>query len=447
MLWTANALANGQNIYSLPGLHSEPWLITIYPPLYLVLAAGLVKTFGAQYFCLRLANMLFCAGTLFFMYKIMKQCGCRLTSILCSLVFLFSFDTISFQSYEARPDYLLIFLSAFMLERFVSLELKVPKPDTLRSYLSVLGLGCLSIGVKQQAIVFVLSIVIYLALDGRVKLAGKIFVVWLLVLALFTGVIQLICGGYIESLTFLSVVKSDSTVLISNLANIGIDWIKLSWALLIVPCGILAMKKLEGLKRFPFILVIVSTLLFLYSMGIPASNSNHLMSALLGLSWVLAFCLDSLFWGTALILLVCSATSFPHLAEEARFRPLLLPHANKSAAVLQQLDLKGKPVLTDDLYLNVLTESTPVLIDCASFLNAWKAQGSDFSQITKPLAEHRYAAVLINSQDAELPKKPNFWPKEIVEAIQKNYRKVDELHCSAWPIDLYLPNTTAAHPN
>jgi hypothetical protein len=445
MLWSAQAFAGGQNIYALKSLGEEPWLVTIYPPLYLACAAALVKLFGVQYLPLRLANMLLSAGTGCLLFRIMKASGCRLSACLCALTFLFSFDVMSMQSFEARPDYLLIFLSVFMIERFVSKWDFIKEKDSLSALAPVLTLACLSMITKQQAVVFVLSLVLFLASSGRAKLALKFFLSVSLGIGLFVLLAQMITGGFLAHLTFLAATRSSSAVLISNLAGLGLDWVKIFWALPVVPCGILALKKLEGLHKLPFILVTVSTLLFLYSMGIPASNTNHLMPALLALSWCLAICLSSLPGWVGIVGLLACCVSFPHLSEEARLRPLLLPHARKGADELHSLDLASKPVLTDDVYLNILTDSKPVIVDCPTFLNVWAAKGSDFRQLTEPIENKQYAAVIINSDDSQMSAPTIWWPKPVVEAVRRNYHKVSELHCSGWGMDLFLPGVEATN--
>lgn len=441
MLWAADALSRGQNIYPADGLQKEPWITTIYPPLYLVFISLFAKLFGANYFPLRITSMLFTAGLAALLVDIYRKLKISLPVILTSLVFLFSFDCVSNRGYEVRPDIAVIFFSALLLHQFVLLWLNPEKQSTLRSYLSVFLLGAVCIEIKQQAIVFLLAIVAYLLSEGQKKIAFALLAGWILSILIFTGFMQLLTGGYVQNLTFLSSVKSSSTVLLGNLGSIGADWIKLSFALLLVPLGVLAVKKLEGLQKLPLLLALISTGLFFYSMGIPASSSNHMIAALLALSWFLAICLSRLPAVCGIILLLCSACSFPFVCQEGQYRGQLLPYAQKNAEYLKDIGLEGKPVLTDDLYINYLTKSTPVIIDCATFLNVWAAKGSDFSELTKPIAEKRYAAIIINSNDNQQLGVAAWWPRPVVEAIHAHYHKVEELHCSGWMLDLMMPNS------
>lgn len=439
MLWAADALSQGQNIYSADGLQKEPWVTTIYPPLYLAFLALLAKLLGVNYFAMRVASMLFTAGLAAVLVDIFHRLKLSLPAILSSLVFLFSFDCMSTRGFEVRPDIAVVFFCALLLQQFVVVCLDEKKQEALKSYLSVFLLGAVCIEIKQQAIVFMLAIVVYLFAEGHRKIAGVLLGGWLLSILIFSGIMQLFTGAYIHNLVFLSPVKSSSNILIGNLGSIGIDWIKLIVALFLVPAGILALRKLEGLQKFPLLLALISTALFFYSMGIPASSSNHMMAALLALSWFLALCLDKLPALCGIILLVASACSFPFLSEEGRYRGQLLPFARKDADVLQHLGLEGKPVLTDDLYINYLTHSKPVLVDCATFLNVWKAKG-ELGNLTTPISEKRYAAVIINSNDNEGKNTNAWWPPPVIEAIHANYHKTAELHCSGWSLDLLLPN-------
>ena len=446
MLFAAQALAAGANIYANTSLNHEPLLVTIYPPLYLLLAAALVKVFGVHYLPLRVANMVLSVGTGGLLFRIMSSGGRRLSACLCALVFLFSFDIMSLESFEARPDYLVIFLSVFMLERFVRIYVADNGAQSLTRYAPVLLLGLLAINAKQQAVVFLLSLVLFLLMEGQKKLALQFTLIWSCGLCLSIFLMQMLTGGYLAHLTFLAATKSSPTVLTANLGGLGLDWIKVCWSLLVLPFGILTLKKLSGLQKLPFVLLFVSTSLFLYSMGIPASNSNHMMSALVALAWCLAVCLTSLpAWVGIGSLLACSL-SFVHLSEEARLRPLLLPYARAGAAQLQKLNLAGKQVLTDDLYINMLSGSQAVIVDCPTFLNVWSAKGSDFKQLTGPLFEKRYAAVIINSEDSQMLSATIWWPRKVVQAIKNNYHRAGELHCSGWSLDVYLPGQEAIAP-
>ncbi|MBX9686479.1 MAG: hypothetical protein K2X27_07240 [Candidatus Obscuribacterales bacterium] len=438
MLWTAHALGQGQNIYALERLSKEPWLVTIYPPIYLCFAAILVKVLGVQYFWLRLANMILSVGVGALLFRIMRLSGSSLAPCICALTFFFSFGRIAGESYSARPDFLLLFLSTLMLERFLLVFTNEEKKNTFSNYLPVLILALAAIFTKQQAIVFVVSIAIFLCQSGKAKLAGKFMLLWLLGMGLISYILDLSCGGYFAHLSFLAATKSDSAVLLSNLSSLGVDWLKLFWALPVVPLAVLAIKKLDGVKSLPFILVSVSTGLFLYSMGIPASSTNHMMSAILGLSWCLSICLSRLPAWLGIIGLITIAASFNHLADEAIYRPKLLPIARSDAAKLLKMDLSCKPVLTDDLYLNVLTGSNPVIVDCATFMNVWTARGSGLEPLLKAISEKRYAAVIINSNDSRSSGASAWWPQALIDAVRSNYHKVAELQCSGWSLDLFI---------
>lgn len=310
MLWAADALSRGQNIYSSSALQNEPWITTIYPPFYLVFLSPLVKSFGATYLPLRITSMLFTAGLAVVMVDVYRRLRYGLPAILSSLVFLFSFECISSRGFEVRPDMVIIFFCALLLHQFIVVSLVHRKQSSLKAYMSVFWLGAISLEIKQQAIVFLLAILLYLFSEGRQKIALVLLGGWTFSFLFFTGVMQLITGGYIQNLVFLAPVKSNSTVLISNLGSLGIDSIKLIVALFLVPIAVLVLKNLRELQKFPLLLALISTALFMFSMGIPASSSNHMMAALLALSWFLALALGRLPAVCGIILLLASACSF-----------------------------------------------------------------------------------------------------------------------------------------
>lgn len=450
MLWAAEALSLGNNIYVSSQASAPPWVCTIYPPLYPAFCALLVKCFGVHYFALRAANMAFAAGLALVFYRILSLSGLSRLSIVASLVFLFSFNVFALYSFEARPDMMLLFFTACALERFVKYQQLSAESNSGSQQISWFSAGAvrsqalffsfLAICVKQQAVVLVLSLVLYMLGERRWKemiyyLFNLLF--WLSILSLGMQINSQF--GFFENLFFIASLKSDSNVFIANLGSLGLDWIKLVFALVLVPAALFFMKKITGINRLPFILLFVSTVLFFYSMGIPASSANHMMTAILALAWCLSIALTRLPRPWTFLLICSCLFSYPTLAEEGLLRPKLLPFAKADAEILQELNLNGKEVLTDDLYLNYLTKSKVVLVDCASFLNVWAQSENGAKDLIAAIEQKRFAAIIINENDSALREPKAWWPKPVVESIQRKYRKHMELHCSPWTMDLYLP--------
>lgn len=438
MLLMADMLASGQNIYSADSLTREPWVVTIYPPLYPAIASVLLLAFGKSFFALRLLSMISCVLSTFLVYRIFRLSACTQRSALTATAFFFSFSVIFSWSYTARPDSLVTFLSLLLLERFVS-SAQNWENLSLKHSLSIVIMSWLAVMAKQQAIVFIIAIFLFLCASKKFKLAFQYLAVWLLLLLASVVLLQALTGGFLAHLTFLANVKAVSEVYIQNLGAFGLDWLKVILALILVPIGIILLKKSHPLKTLPLLLFIISVGVSFFSMSIPASNVNHLIPAIFALSWLIAMSLDVMPGWVICIVLAASSVSLITITENARFGPQLLPHAHKSAMELQQYKLEGKPVLTDDPYLNYLTKSKPVFEDCATFLNVWANKAELSEQMMEGIRSKRYAAIIINSNDAAGKDGPNWWSPTIVAEIKRNYKKQADLFCSGWPMDLYLP--------
>ncbi len=441
MLWASVRLSLCQNIYPISALSAQPWTAILYPPLFMLLGALFVKALGVSYLGLRLVNMGSAILAAVMLFRLLRLYDCSKSVAFAATAFFLNFIVVATLSFEARPDLLAVALGAWMMEHFLCALKKKPANSLLLSDLKgVLALSVLSCLAKQQSIVFVLAIVCFLFSGGARATAAKFLAAWISIIAVIFAGIQLWSGGFLANLTLLTSVHPKSKVLADNFRALATDWFKVFLGLIIAPLGILAHKGVGGRDCLPLILLAISFALLLYTMAIPASNMNHLIPAMFGLSWWIALSLRYMpGWVMALVACVCAGNMW-FLSEFGRLEPLLLPYARQSAAVLQKMDLKEKLVLTDDPFINFLTGSNPAMVDCATFLNLWKDTRPDMAELIGNIERRQYAAIMINSDDSEKGGGQIWWPPPVVQAIKKNYARKEELHCSGWFLDLYLPD-------
>ena len=465
MLMLGEMIAQGKNIYATQYLTIEPWMVCIYPPFYLLCAGALLKFFGINYISLRVFSMLCCAASVYLAFRIFRLSGCSKIVSLTATTFLFSFNAIYGWTYVARPDMLVTFLSLFLVERFVAqprlvksdLELNpatdstqretppsTPSvPELIASLAPIILLSWLALFAKQQAAVFVVAIAIFLLTIKRGRASILYITATLISAAISILIAQMITGGFLAHLSFLSGVKTTSLALIQNIASLGLDWFKVLFALIALPLSLLLIRNQPQLQRLPLLLFLISATVAYFSMSIPGSNVNHMFPALFAMSWLLAFMLTrSPSWLIPIVVL-CSAPSLLQIAETFRYGPQLLPFANKSAAELKSFKFEGQPVLTDDPGINYMTHSVPVFEDCVTFLNVWANKPGGFDQLNSNIEKQKYAAVIINSADVSGEGGPGWWPKSTIDSLKKAYKKHGELNCSGWALDLWVPIPSA----
>ncbi len=442
IIWACAYLSQGHNIYPLSGLVHEPWIVTIYPPVFYVIGALLLKLFGVCFPPLRIISMCAAGLTGFCMFRLLRFYGCSIAVTISALVFFFSTGTLVTQSYSARTDMLVIALSVFMLERFIDVTKKQTSSKFhLNDYITVLLLALLALFTKQQALVFVVSLVLFIAFS-----TSAIFTVqWVGLLLLACGVIiallQFITGGgYVSHILFLMPVKSQTSILLTNISALNVDLVKIAVAFLLAPIGILKVDKIDGLNKLPLLLLIVSALTMSISMGIPAASENHAIASIFALSWWLALTMQRLPKYCAVLVAALCIITFPGIIRYAQIEPKLMPFANASAQQLNSADLKNKLVLTDDPNINLLTESKPVLIDCATFLNVWQAKKDDMNELLTGIRSHRYQSVLVNQADTDAPGQA-WWTESVITAIKEHYTKIDKpVACSGWLLNWFKLN-------
>lgn len=440
IIWAATELAKGHNIYPLSSHTEEPWIAILYPPLYMLLGAPFAALLGNSYVPLRVVSALSGAVAAVLLFRIFKAQACSFVVALAATAFYFSFAVVVYESAECRPDMLSMALGMGALYTFVRAAREhQDSPIPNRMLILPVMLSALSIFAKQQGVVYPLAIALCLLVNRRYK-TGLIFASsWFAVTASLLLLTDLISGGLLANMGILRGVHSRFDVLTSNFAGLGLDVIKVLYAVILAPIGVLMQKKLSMDERLPLILFCLSAIIMCYTMGIPASNVQHTMPALLGLCWWVGLSLRKMpSFMCAVTLSLVLLNVYPLMLEQQAMI-LIETRQKQDIAKLRNLHLEGKALLTDDVYLNLLTDSKPVFVDCASFINLWKDTGKGFDELNGKIAKKEYPAIVINEADAHNGGERAFWPAPVIESIKQNYVEKDILFCGPWIFVLFVP--------
>lgn len=440
IIWAATELARGHNIYPLSSHTAQPWIAILYPPLYMLVGAPFAALMGDSYIPLRIVSALSGAAAALLLFRIFKAQACSFTVALAATAFYFSFAVVVYESAECRPDMLSVALGMGALYAFVSTA-RTQSDNQLpnRSLILPVVLSSLSIFAKQQGVVYPLAITLCMLVNGRYK-SGLLFAAsWLGLTASLLLATDLISGGLLANMSLLKGVHSRVEVLTSNFAGLGLDVIKVLYAVILAPIGILMQKKLSMDERLPLILFCLSAIIMCYTMGIPASNVQHTMPALLGLCWWVGLSLRKMPSFICVLTLSLVLLNVYPLMLEQQAMILIESRQKQDIAKLKDLHLEGKPLLTDDVYLNLLTDSKPVFVDCASFINLWKDTGKGFDELTGKIARQEYPAIVINEADAHNGGERAFWPAPVIASIKQNYVEKEILFCGPWIFVLFVP--------
>ncbi len=396
---------------------------------------------GPSYVPLRVISGLSAAVAAFFMFKILRTQECNTSVALTATAFYFSFQLVSFESVECRPDMLSVAFGVAALYSFVLLVRK-KEPPLLQDLVLPAVLCATSIFAKQQGVVYPLAIILTLLAYRRFKTCIGFASIWLGSTAALLLTTELVSGGLLANMTLLRPVHSRSEVLLTNIAATGLDIFKLVFTVVLAPVGILMHKNISLDERLPLILFFMAAIIMCYTMGIPASNVNHLIPTLLGLCWWIGLTLRKLPSFMCVVTLAFVGLNVYQVAMEQRAIVLMEPQHKKDIAKIQALNLEGKPLLTDDVYLNLATRSKPVFVDCATFMNVWKDSGKGFDELNTKIARHEYPAIIINEPDVRSDGHTAFWPPEVIAAIKKHYMEKDILFCGPWVFVLFLPKAS-----
>lgn len=444
ILWAATQLAAGQNIYPVSALTAQPWITILYPPLYMLVAAIGVPMFGSSYLPGRLISCGASVLAAICLYRLLRLQNCSVMVALTATAFYFSFACVLTESGQYRPDMLCLGLGAFANYLFV-LRVREGASSSFgpRQMVWPAVLCALSFYAKQQGVVFAIAILLTLLSERKPKIAAAFGAVWAGVLSVLILPVQVVSGGLFANLSLLSGVKSHVEILTTNLLSVGLDIFKLIFCMILAPIGILSNKTMTVDERLSLILFFVCAVILAYTMGIPASNVNHLIPALFGLCWFIGLTLRKLPGFVCLIAAALVALTIVPGFYEQKAMLQMQARVKQDTADLIALNLKDKVVLTDDVYLNLVTGSKPAFVDCATFMNLWKDSGQGFEQLNARIAAHEYAAILINEVDVKQGVEKAFWPPSVISAVKQYYEQKRLFFCGPWILVLFVPKGEA----
>lgn len=411
VLWFANQLTHGQNIYDPSRLRTLPAEVCIYPPLYPALIAPWLSAFGASFYAGRIISALSTIGTaVLFAFLIRKQ-GCSWTASLTAVIFFLSFVPTWYTSFLIKSDFLANFLCTAALLLFFQ-ELSSNRENHIGSAV----LASVAFLARQQSLVIAAAIAIYLIATKRFRGAARFTAVWLVSMLLTTVLLQLATGGYLQHLLFLKGVTWSWKNEIVQVASLGFDAIKLACAAIVICTGAYFSRRELHSWSFPVILLIVSLALMSYSLGVPGAGSNHFISVLFALSWLLALATER-FPKSALLIVSLSVLPLQIMYD---FLHGQVETNMKSARTTMALTPRNSTILTDDPYWAMASGSKSALVDCVSFLNVWRNNPAAQQDLIDAINHKQFGAVIINATDVKYGG-GNIWTPPIVDAVKRNY--------------------------
>ncbi|HEY9717653.1 MAG TPA: glycosyltransferase family 39 protein [Trichormus sp.] len=459
LIWASWYLGRGHNIYELARLNQSPWMVTLTPPIYLSLGSLLVKLFGNVYWPFRICTILSLAATAVALYRMSRYCLASRKMALTALLFFLSATPVGLWAVRAKTDMDSAALSFWAVERFVHWWLSpAPLKKGMRGLIPVILLTLLSIFTKQEGVVVPFALFAFLIWQKLPRLAITCMLVEGALMVVGVGALQLFTGGYIEHQTYLCKAGLHWYWAVVDLAQLRPTAMAIPLGLLTYSAALLSRfktkheqpvvsqepsgdeasleeRRVQLAWRLPLVLLVSCLVFNTYHLFSPYSNINALISFMFVLSWCLAICLPLLRQGWLTAILVTSLCSIPFIY----FRPTTSDEAIRNAdALIKSGRLAGKEVLSEDSYLNILSGSDAVMVDCASFDCSWK-DDSHWLPLRQAISSRRYAAIMIYTGEGAY----TFFPPEIVALIRKTYVYSGKVTGTGRDLDLYLPGPTA----
>lgn len=440
VLWASFWLSAGGNIYDPAALSREPWSVVIYPPLYFALGALLVKAFGAAYAPLRLVSIASACACAFFLYRLLAESGARPAARMAATALFLSFLPVFVYSMIARVDMLSLALSLAGLLCFAAgCRGSSPIFPSGRPaiFALVLTLVCLSMLSKYQAVVVALSLAIYLAVCGQAGQAARWALALSVALAVSGAAFQAISGGYFQHMRYLSGAAWSRETLLSNILGIGPDLYTLA-----IVCGTLIIGfamgcRVQGALRLAAVLLLVSAVSALYTMGIPASSTNHLLFVIASLCYFSGLVLERMPAAAAgAVSLVAGLCAF-NLAEMGAFLNRHTAASDGLSALLAGKATADAVVLSEEPKLVIDAGVKPAMIDPGTFMNVWTTE--EKGVLIDRINRRRYAAIVINEKDSRSAGGMVRWPAEVIAAVHANYRVAGKTFGNTLELDIYLP--------
>lgn len=442
VLWAVHQMAQGRNIYDPCSLSAEPWAVVIYNPLFICLGAFLSRSSGTAFWGLRLISMVSGAAAAAGLYMLSRLSGARVSLALTGVAFISGFLAVAYWSCLARVDFLGLACGIWATERFLAAwkERADMRGDSVAGYGWAVILLLLAYFTKQQYFVFGVAWLVFLVWNGRGKLALKLAAVTLGVGVAVTLFIQLVTGGYLQHLLFATGLPWEWTTLRYPMQVMSRDP-KTVVGLCILLFGLLYTGRLSESERLPVLVMLLSLLLSVYTMGLRGAYHNHLLVTICGFTWWLTLALESLpVWVAALAAatILVSVTQ-PELSA-GRVWKAIRESANTRLWVthLQRSGQPGTRLLVEDPSIAVLAGLEPAAVDVTTLMNIWRSQPEKLDRLIGEIENGKYPAIIVNAYDCRY-RRGGIWPPSVMRAILKHYVYVGRMHGNGAPQWIFFP--------
>lgn len=445
-LWAAYNLSLGNNIYPLENLTQEPFIAVIYAPVYFILAMPFQKLFGMNLWSLRVISMASFVLTVYFLWKLFQRSsGSRLAASLGALSFA-SYVSIWSWSLKARVDMTSLAFSAWALDSFhanLSKE-RTSIKDALKDYAPSIIAAVLATFSKQPSIIIPIVLTLYLCVKRKFNEAIAYGGGFIFLSSLLFAIIQTLTqGGFSAQIQFASHFPFTFMEMLEHLKWIIFEWPKMIFALVIL-LPLLCIKKQRSEAIIPSVLLVLTGVMTIYTLGTMYPNANHAFLFFVFGSWLTALICARFNWLGFVVLPICLLSTYiaNTMIQPLQKTVLAMP---ETTALLESLkpSLSGKLILTEDPVIAMKLDAKPYFVDIATFFQVWHNPSNPGLGVTDlvvgPNAK-KFAAIILNNTDAMMmDSDPYFWPPSAIRAIEKQYYKRAELVANGEIHVLYLP--------
>lgn len=423
-LWSSWALAHGANIYDPSRLLAEPWIVNIYPPLMSVLAAPFAWQAGQTLLVLRVISGLSFLMTVACFYLLAAKMGAGRGAICGALVFYCTCVPAWFTSLIAKPDYLcLAFESLAFLLFWIEFEQRQALGDPKKAggsfYLPAALCCLLALLAKQQGLLAPVAIVVYLALRKEYLNAFKFSAVIAVCVAAVGLMLQLVSGGFVQHLTFLRDVSWNVSNINLNMQSLGFDAVKIVLvcfcALIYRPADPDSRRRLAFAVTLFFVCLPELAVIF----GIPGATSNHFITPMFALALIAALSGTRHKWIAPTLAIISVILVFDMVDFLRKQTQGAVPAARALEAELTKIGC-GRLVLSEDPFWVLAAHDQPVIIDCTTFLNAWRNDPAKAAPMLERINKKAYARAIINNTDLRTDGM-DIWTPQLIQALKANY--------------------------
>ncbi|MDX2105542.1 MAG: glycosyltransferase family 39 protein [Candidatus Melainabacteria bacterium] len=450
-LWAAYNLSLGNNIYPAERLLTEPFIATIYTPVYFVLGLPFQKMFGWNLWSLRAISMASFIVTIYFLWRLFYRSASSKLAASIGIMSFASYVSIWSWSLKARVDMASLAFTAWALDSFHSNLNKERNSikECLKDYLPSIVASTLAIYTKQPSIIIPACIVLFLLLKKRFNDAIAYGAgVSSLSLLLFIPIQMITQGGFSSQIQFASHFPFSVFDMFKHLGWIIADWPKLLFGLASIVILMVTKKNINE-AILPAFLFIISGAVAAYTLGTMFPNANHAFLFFLFSSWLTALAFASSVWIAYLVLPACLLSTF--------ITGAMLGHLQKTVAsmpetvkILNELkpSLNNKLILVEDPTIAMELGAKPYFVDIATFFQVWSKGISNGNTDEVHVPEDfiggsnakKFAAIVLNKNDAAKNVIPfYFWPENVVREIEENYYRRAEIEANGETHILYLP--------